>query len=205
MLLLVTTGHPDMERYASPCLGRLVQPRHYSSVAKTANEGYTWAADNDAFGNFDADAYRAMLDAIRGLPGCKFVTAPDIVADDIGTMARFWEWRDELGDLPVGLVAQDGLTPGRVPWDEIEALFIGGSTAFKLSTDVRWLVQHAKDHGKWVHMGRVNSLKRLRYAESIGCDSVDGTQWSRFKKQYLAWGLEALEHGEPLSSGRRLG
>jgi hypothetical protein len=24
-------------------------------------------------------------------------------------------------------------------------------------------------------MGRVNSLKRLRYAEMIGCDSVDGT------------------------------
>ena len=25
-------------------------------------------------------------------------------------------------------------------------------------------------------MGRVNSLKRYRYAEAIGCDSVDGTK-----------------------------
>jgi hypothetical protein len=29
-------------------------------------------------------------------------------------------------------------------------------------------------------MGRVNSLRRLRYAADIGCDSVDGT--------YLAFG-----------------
>ena len=33
----------------------------------------------------------------------------------------------------------------------------------------------AKAHGKWVHMGRVNSLKRLQYAAAIGCDSADGT------------------------------
>lgn len=33
----------------------------------------------------------------------------------------------------------------------------------------------AKRIGKWVHMGRVNSGKRYRYAEAIGCDSVDGS------------------------------
>lgn len=33
----------------------------------------------------------------------------------------------------------------------------------------------AKRRGKHVHMGRVNSLRRLRFARDIGCDSVDGT------------------------------
>lgn len=29
--------------------------------------------------------------------------------------------------------------------------------------------------GMWAHRGRVNSLKRIRYAGAIGCDSADGT------------------------------
>lgn len=28
---------------------------------------------------------------------------------------------------------------------------------------------------RWVHMGRVNSKKRLDTARAMGCDSVDGT------------------------------
>ena len=35
-------------------------------------------------------------------------------------------------------------------------------------------------------MGRVNSLRRLAYAASIGCDSIDGTQWVRYRDTYLA-------------------
>jgi hypothetical protein len=55
--LLVTTGHPDMQRYAHPNLGRLVQPRHYSSVAAHGRrEGYVWAADNDCFQGLKAPA-----------------------------------------------------------------------------------------------------------------------------------------------------
>jgi len=49
-----------------------------------------------------------------------------------------------------------------------------GSTA-RPAAAARELVREAKRRGKWVHMGRVNSLKRLQYATSIGCDSADGT------------------------------
>ena len=42
--------------------------------------------------------------------------------------------------------------------------------------------------GKWVHMGRVNSTRRIRYAASIGCDSVDGTKWVRWRDRYLTDG-----------------
>jgi len=34
----------------------------------------------------------------------------------------------------------------------------------------------AQQRGLWIHMGRVNSLRRLAYAASIGCHSIDGTQ-----------------------------
>lgn len=60
-------------------------------------------------------------------------------------------------------------------WDELDALFIGGTTAWKLGRHARTLVREAKLRGKHVHMGRVNSGARWRYAEHIGCDSVDGT------------------------------
>ena len=62
-----------------------------------------------------------------------------------------------------------------MPWDDFDALFIGGTTDWKLGDGAAQLVREAKRRGKWVHMGRVNSLRRMIYAESIGCDSADGT------------------------------
>lgn len=38
---------------------------------------------------------------------------------------------------------------------------------------------------RWTHMGRVNSLRRIRYAKSIGCDSVDGSALAMFTDTYL--------------------
>lgn len=56
-----------------------------------------------------------------------------------------------------------------------KAWLIGGSTSWKLSAAAAGIVNEAKHRGKWVHMGRVNSRRRVLYAKSIGCDSVDGT------------------------------
>ena len=82
--------------------------------------------------------------------------------------------------IPAAYVAQDGQESLPVPWDEFDVLFVGGSTDWKLGKHARRLVADAKARGKWVHMGRVNSEKRLRYAKFIGCDSADGT--------YIAFG-----------------
>jgi len=41
-------------------------------------------------------------------------------------------------------------------------------------------------------MGRVNSYQRVRYARSLGCDSVDGTQFSWFRDAKLPAHLNAL-------------
>jgi hypothetical protein len=67
-----------------------------------------------------------------------------------------------------------------------------------LGPEVEQVVAEARQRGIWVHMGRVNSLRRLAYAASIGCDSIDGTQWVRFRDTYLAAGLHACAAGEQL-------
>jgi len=46
---------------------------------------------------------------------------------------------------------------------------------WKLTPGAARLTAEARRRGKDVHMGRVNSLKRLRYAQDIGCTSADGT------------------------------
>lgn len=199
MLLLVTTSHPDMARHAHPHLGRLIQPRHYSSIEATARDGIPWAADNDCFQALDPDAFTNMLDRITGLPGCLFVTCPDVVGDHAATVAQFARWAPGIArrGLPVAFVLQDGCTISEVPWWDIAAVFIGGSTEFKLGAQAERIVRYAKTLKRgymkpvWVHMGRVNSEKRIRYAEEIGCDSVDGTGWARWNITNLNRGLNA--------------
>jgi hypothetical protein len=67
------------------------------------------------------------------------------------------------------------------------------TTAWKLGEACRVIVAEAKRRGVWVHMGRVNSLKRMRYAESIGCDSADGTVLKHDPKRPVhAWGPRVL-------------
>ena len=39
--------------------------------------------------------------------------------------------------------------------------------------------REARRRGKWVHMGRVNGLRRLRIALDFGVDTVDGTSLTR--------------------------
>jgi hypothetical protein len=196
MLLLVTCAHPTLARHLSPSLGRLVQPRHYSSVRLTAGSGMPWAADNDCFQRLDPDGYYRMLDALVGLPGCLFVTVPDVVADAAGTLRGWVRWSEGLRrrGLPIAFVAQDGCERGLLPpWWTFDAVFLGGSTAWKLGPHARALTALAKAHGKWVHMGRVNSARRLRYAQSLGVDSVDGSSWARWRDALLPSALAALD------------
>jgi hypothetical protein len=140
-------------------------------------EGVPWAADNGRFSapeDYTDEGYLAWLRKMPG--GCLFACAPDVLGDAEATLALSAPMLPRIRAIvPVALVAQDGLTPDMVPWDDIDALFIGGTTAWKLGPDVPVLVAEAKRRGKWAHMGRVNSWKRYDYARAIGCDSVDGT------------------------------
>lgn len=142
-------------------------------------EGVVWCADNGAFSNrFNEEKWWAFLEAnAHAASTCLFAVAPDVVGDAAATLERSRPWLPKIRSLGyrVAFVAQDGQEALPVPWDEFDVLFIGGSTEFKLGPAAQLLTERAKWHGKWVHMGRVNSRKRLRLAESWGVDSCDGT------------------------------
>jgi hypothetical protein len=147
--------------------------------------GAVWCADNGCFGKgYPGDAAWIAWLASRAVDAatCLFAVAPDVVADAAATQARSLPWLPRIRALgfPAAFVAQDGLENLTPPWDEFGVLFIGGSTGWKLGPHARALVAEALARGKHVHMGRVNTGRRYRYAEAIGCHSVDGTTLAQF-------------------------
>jgi hypothetical protein len=201
-MIVLVSGATLYPRDAS--VGHLIVPKTWglpSSVQLTPGQ---WAMDNGAFSGFDEGAFVRMLEAYhpyqayqgsgsagRGRgngcdgstpAGCLFVSAPDVVGDAAATLARWPFWSRLLRGLgyPPALVLQDGITPERVPWDEMGALFIGGTTAFKESAQVRGYMAYAKARGMWTHWGRVNGKRRYELALKAGCDSIDGTGFSMY-------------------------
>lgn len=179
----------------SPYLGHLLTPANGNRVESLLETGLPWAADNGAFAGFNERRFLRMLDRIEGRTGCLFVAAPDVVADAEATLNLFGGWRQEIAGrgLPVAFVAQDGLEALRVPWGRFDALFLGGSTEWKLGKHAEALCRKAKARGKWVHMGRVNTRHRIRLAATWGCDSVDGTGFSRWPEARIPKGLRWIE------------
>lgn len=189
ILLLAMTGDQYAELH-QPGLGRLLGPRLCDRAPQTA-ELYPWAADNDAYSDWNEPRFRRMLDTISGLPNCLFVTAPDIVGDHYLTLRRFRFWEVEIHGhgLPVAFVAQNGVSVDTVPWNDCQAVFIGGDDTFKLGPDARAIAKATKTRGHWLHIGRVNSLRRMRYAHALGADSIDGTCFSRWSHTHLPNGV----------------
>lgn len=212
MFLLATQAEAQMLEHEHPCLGRLVQPRQFRGIALTVARGVEWAADNDAFNGWSVEAaaaFEEMLDAIEGLPGCRFVTSPDVVGEAGLTDLLYEEWAPRImaRGLPAAYVVQeDGCEyePRFPGWGCVDALFIGCATdEEKLGPRVREFVAEAKRRGKWVHMGRVNSKRRMDYARAIGCDSVDGTKWVKWRKTHMENGLRFVSGAPRPAPGQR--
>lgn len=160
-------GH--LGQMATPLSGNRLEP------------GAPWALDNGCYGSsgWNERQWRRTLGRYADMPDCLFAVVPDVVADAPAT--------DELWDRWAPVVREHGYRPAYVLQNGCEqvppdaaAIFNGGTTAFKEGEEARRLVHDAKARGMWCHMGRVNSLRRLRIAAGDGYDSVDGT--------YLAFG-----------------
>jgi hypothetical protein len=175
------SGPKVREAMDTGLLGQIVTP----AAGNRLGAGRAWCADNAAFtGGYPGDdAYLAWLsERASAAADCRFAVAPDVPFDAAATLKLSGPMLPRIRALgyPAALCAQDGLEDLTVPWDDFDVLFIAGSTAWKLSKAARDITYEAKRRGKWIHMGRVNSFRRLQYAASIGCDSCDGT--------YLAFG-----------------
>lgn len=139
-----------------------------------------WAADNGCFANpgrFSTDGYLTWLESMADYrTRCLFATARDVLGNAEATLDLALPMLPMLRSIGyrAALVAQDGLEHLPVPWDAFDVLFIGGTTAWKLGP--AWaLVREAKLRGKYVHVGRVNSLRRVLACQTAGVDSTDGT------------------------------
>jgi hypothetical protein len=196
VIYLSTPSTPRVrEAMAAGLVGCMTTPGQGNHVPA----GSWWACDNGAFG----DAYvgdDAWLDWLGSRAWdkdrCLFATAPDVVGDALATLERSTPFLPVIRSLgyPAAFVAQDGAEDTGVPWDELDCLFIGGTTEWKLSSAAASLVNQARAHGKWAHMGRVNSWKRWQVADAWGCDSCDGTYIAfapdRWLPDVLSWAAQ---------------
>lgn len=185
-------------------------------LLNTPNSSYSlhdwriWAVDSGCYGKnyVGNEKYLTWLDERSPFAeSCLFACAPDVVGDAQATLDRSAPMLPLIRAMgyKAALVAQDGLEHLDVPWDTFDVLFIGGTTEWKLSPAVIALVAEAKRRGKQVHVGRVNSHKRLDWSRAIGADTADGTFLARAGgpdgiRRVLVW-LDRLHAESPLFEG----
>ena len=146
-----------------------------------------FAMDNGAFARFEPSGFLTMLakhESRKSL--CRFVAVPDVVGCARRTVECFWHWHWQLTEWPMAFVCQDGQEHLEIPWDHCAAVFIGGSTEWKMGPHAAAIVKASKVVGKWCHVGRINTPGRLDYFEELGADSCDGTglaQYSHMRRK----------------------
>lgn len=147
-----------------------------SSAYLGMENGYPWMLDNGAYNKkFDYALWMKRIEELAPYAStCLGIIIPDVVGNAEATL-ELWEYYAHLPaahDFRIAFAAQDGMTVSDPPWDELDCLFIGGSTQWKY--DDAWpLIREAKRQGKWLHVGRVNSQKAMKHFHVA--DSVDGT------------------------------
>lgn len=180
MIALLDNGQ-DLDECAAEIgceVGQLLTPLTRYRLRDPAKP---WAIDNGAFASLDIPAFQSLLRREEHhRDRCLFVTVPDIVASAQRTLELFDHFKPMLEGWPLALACQDGQERLPIPWGEIAAVFIGGSTMWKCSAHVAHIVKTAKLMGKWVHAGRVNDPQRWKHFDEMGVDSADGTGIARY-------------------------
>jgi len=144
-----------------------------------------WALDNGCFTEFKESKWiRMVLSGVQDGSLMIWFTLPDEVGDHYRTRQLFDLWYDRLRvtymipecvlQEKAAFVLQDGVTSADIPWSKIGAVFLGGTTGFKLSRLAYSLLEEARLRGKWTHVGRVNTPDRATYFHRV-TDSIDGS------------------------------
>ena len=151
----------------------------------------SYAIDNGAWSahqqGLDWNAtYRAKFERLVEDFGkaADFIVAPDIVAAGAESLARSLEWLPALRSVGclVLIPVQDDMRPDSAltrHLGDTVGLFVGGSTEFKIATLPTWSWV-AREWDCYLHVARVNSVRRIRYCQAYGVDSIDGTSASRY-------------------------
>lgn len=157
-----------------------------SPADPTLPAGFRFALDNGAWSafqtqtDFNEAAFLSAFDRFGAL--ADWCVLPDIVAGGLASLNFSLGFLDRCRGAGLLLIAvQNGMRPGDVSryLGRQVGIFIGGDTQWKEETAAVW-GGLAADRGCYLHMGRVNSQRRIRIAQAAGCDSVDGSGPSRF-------------------------
>jgi hypothetical protein len=160
-----------------------------SAAGSLRNEGFPYALDNGAWSAFTQGRpfdVPAFVKALRKMgAAADWTVIPDVVAGGAASLELSLKWmRQVLDETPRALLAvQDGISVADVKGflGSRVGLFVGGSTEWKLATMEDWATL-GREVGCWVHVGRVNSRRRISRCSAAGVTSFDGTSASRFAK-----------------------
>lgn len=144
-----------------------------------------YALDNGAWGCFKRDQpfdVQAFLWAFERVGAeADWVVAPDIVGRGRESLELTRAWLPKLQHRLTLIAVQDGMTPADI--DELmtdsRGVFVGGSTDWKLSTLPMW-GDYCRSAGRYLHVARVNTIKRFSACRHFGAHSIDGSSASRF-------------------------
>lgn len=191
----VAEGNQSRDLAERHTFGRLMIPPggFFRDVDDVVDRRIPWACDNGSFNEFDEKKFRLMMETVGHKPYCHFVAAPDVVWNKypvgerhlsaIATIEKFVEWQPYIKEcgLPAAMVGQDGLENYEIPWELMDAYFVGGSDAWKTGAASEHIIQEALDREMWVHVGRVSSNARISWCHMVGASSFDGSAFGRFR------------------------
>ena len=202
MKVLVNNHPSHLEGAPVDEFGLLLSIPNKINLSDVEKSHFDFAIDNGCFNDFKIKPFLRLLLKLKAKP--LFVVAPDKISDKTKTL-RLWDyWQPIINDLgfAAAFVLQDGITWSEVP--ETQHLFVGGSTDFKMGETAIAICRKAKAKGCYVHVGRVNSKKRMRRAFwEHNADSIDGQHWSKFirpsleSSDFSRW-LESIKNQPPL-------
>jgi len=153
-------------------------------------EGFAnYALDNGAWSAFNGGKPYSEEDfgeaLVRFGPAADFVCVPDIVLGGMGSLDLSLAWLSRVLDhTQVAMICvQNGMTPNHLAGilGPRVGVFVGGDDEWKEATCGSWAVA-ARAAGARCHVGRVNTLRRLRIISMGGADSFDGSGASKWVK-----------------------
>lgn len=153
-----------------------------------ALENGGWAA-HTAGQPFDEQAFAKSVEAVGAR--ADWISAPDIVMGGRASFDLSVRWLPRLEQMAPGqrilFVAQDGFERPEIleqlapMLGDRLGIFIGGSTEWKEGTLPLWGAV-AAERGCWLHVGRVNTTRRVSLCAAAGATSFDGTSVSKFSR-----------------------
>lgn len=172
------------QKHLPPFFGSMTTPYELHAT-RPIKEGAWYGVDNGCFTRpFDPERMSRLLSALALYRSkCLFVTVPDIPWNNgkrvfcaHAALDLFAEWSSHpmFDGWSLAYVAQNGSESLPIP-TSASAVFIGGDTDWKMSHHAVSVIRRAQLNGLHVHVGRVNSKKRINYFRALNVDSVDGT------------------------------